>query len=756
MKKKNNILKVCIFIIVLLIPIIYSFFYLKSYWDPYGNLTDIKIAIVNLDKGNTEENQGKEFVDELKDDGTFNIQDVSLEDANKGLQDGSYYAMIMIPENFTEYLNSAKEENKQVATITYTPNKATNYLATQIINSAMKTIETNLRSKVSSKVVDTLANNIKDVPNSLQDVSDGTQELLDGTTTLSNGLKELSDGTTTLSNNYKQFDEGVTSAYQGSTSLNSGISQVNNGVNTLSDGGKQLDGAMEQINNGTKSLLEQGGSGVQQLQSGISTLNSGATSLNEGINTYVTGTTKLSNGILKYVEGAKKVENGLPTYVSQVNNLADSTTGILKGILAYCSANPTALSDATMQQLYGTAKALLMNTNGTLKEDPFATLKTAGNQLSAGATQLSKSNDELENGANSLINSANTVTTGANSLKEGTDKLVSSTSNLSTLTNGIATLQKATEQVEGGIDSLNSGISSLKNGTTTLKNGSETLSEGLAKLDSSSKTIDGALNTISTGSDSAYNGSIELIDGINTLKTGVDDGITKANEEIKKLNGLSDFVENPVEFKEESYGEVSSYGIAFTPLFLCIGLWVGALMCYVVLYYDQKNRFGVLDSNEKNKFLQNAIYLAIGVLDGLVTSFLLKHGLGLNIENTALYYGASIVIGITFMSIIQFLIRNFGDVGKLLALIILVLQLAAAGGTFPVETIDKGFRALNPFLPMTYTIKLLKEILVPSATNYKGQYFAILIGISVVCIAITYIVDIIRNNKEKKAEANEK
>ena len=141
--------------------------------------------------------------------------------------------MIMIPENFTEYLNSAKEENKQVATITYTPNKATNYLATQIINSAMKTIETNLRSKVSSKVVDTLADNIKDVPNRLQDVSDGTQELLDGTTTLSNGLKELSNGTTTLSNNYKQFDEGVTSAYQGSTSLNSGISKVNDGVNTF-------------------------------------------------------------------------------------------------------------------------------------------------------------------------------------------------------------------------------------------------------------------------------------------------------------------------------------------------------------------------------------------------------------------------------------------------------------------------------------------------------------------------------------------
>ena len=61
-----------------------------------------------------------------------------------------------------------------------------------------------------------------------------------------------------------------------------------------------------------------------------------------------------------------------------------------------------------------------------------------------------------------------------------------------------------------------------------------------------------------------------------------------------------------VEMKTEAYGDVDSYGIAFTPLFLCIGLWVGALMCYVVIYYDQKHRFAILDHDYKNKFLQNA------------------------------------------------------------------------------------------------------------------------------------------------------
>ena len=99
------------------------------------------------------------------------------------------------------------------------------------------------------------------------------------------------------------------------------------------------------------------------------------------------------------------------------------------------------------------------------------------------------------------------------------------------------------------------------------------------------------------------------------------------------------------------------------------------------------------------------------------------------------------------MSIIQFLIRNFGDIGKFLALIILVLQLAAAGGTFPIETIDKGFQAISPYLPMTYAIKLLREILVPTATNFKANYIGILIAISVILFIITEIVDIIKNKK---------
>ena len=175
-------------------------------------------------------------------------------------------------------------------------------------------------------------------------------------------------------------------------------------------------------------------------------------------------------------------------------------------------------------------------------------------------------------------------------------------------------------------------------------------------------------------------------------------------------------------------------------------------MLYVVLYYDQKNRFNIFGSESKNKIVQNIAYIAVGAVEGVITAVLLKVGLGFEVQDMGLYILASILIGITFISIIQFLIRNFGDVGKFIALIILVLQLAASGGTFPVETIDKGFQGLTNFLPMTYTIKLLREVLVPTATNFKGTYIGILVVISIVTVAITCGVDIIRNKKQKSLD----
>ena len=692
--KKEKILKILIFAVVLLIPIIYSFFYLKSYWNPYGTLSDMKIAVVNLDSGKDDKNQGNEFVQSLKDSATFDICELSKEDANDGMEKGNYYATIEIPENFTKCLESGATTDKQVAQITYRPNQATNYLATQIINSAVKTIELNLQSKVDREIIANLSDKLNEVPDSLQTISDGASSILDGSQNLNDGIKQLNDGTNQLSSSYKEFDNGVASAYTGSQSLESGLAQVATGVDTLKNGGQTLDNAISQINAGVNELSAQSNSGIASLASGVNNLNTGAANLN-----------------------AK-----LPEYVEKVEYLNSNVKPLLQALSAY-SGNTT---DSTLQYLAVSASQILA-------QDPEKGNLDGFQQLTIGGQAL---------------------TTGANDLYTGTQKLVAGTQDLGKLTSGVQSLKSALTQVKQGTTSLNQGIVTLSNGTVQLTAGSSTLTNGLATLNSSSKTIDNALTTLNNGTASAYDGSNKLVEGVQTFKTSIDEGLTNTKEQLKSLNGIEDFGAKPVEFKTEAYGEVNSYGIAFTPLFLCIGLWVGALMAYVVLYYDQKHRFKIFDHDYKNKILQNIAYIGLGALQGLIVAILLKLGLGFDIQNHALYYTASILVGITFVSIIQFLIRNFGDIGKFLALVVLVLQLAASGGTFPVETIDKGFQGITSYLPMTYSIKLFREILVPTATNFKGQYLGILIGITVITLAITCIVDVIKNkNSTEEAKA---
>ncbi len=305
--KKESIMKTVVFIVVLFIPIIYSFFYLKSYWDPYGDLTGMKLAVVNQDQGEDGENQGEEFVKGLKESAVFNICEVSEEEANEGMKDGTYYASITIPNNFTQCLNSASTQDKQIAKITYSPNQATNYLATQIINSAVKTMEINLEEKINSKIVETLASKLEEVPNSLQEISDGADQILEGSKSLNDGLEQISTGTTTLNNSYTEFDNGLNSASEGSKTLDAGINQVNAGVETLGTGATSLDSAIAQINAGVDELSAKGSNGIVELSNGVQQLNAGAKDLNTGVDTYVTGTTSLANGIIQYTDGTRRI-----------------------------------------------------------------------------------------------------------------------------------------------------------------------------------------------------------------------------------------------------------------------------------------------------------------------------------------------------------------------------------------------------------------------------------------------------------------
>ena len=311
-------------------------------------------------------------------------------------------------------------------------------------------------------------------------------------------------------------------------------------------------------------------------------------------------------------------------------------------------------------------------------------------------------------------------------------------------------LNGAITKLNLGVQSLNSGTKQLNSGVEKVNAGTASLNSGLKTLSTSSEEVKTAITSIASGTTKAYDGGIALANGVKTLKTEISNGIEETKQSLKKLDGLDSYAEDPIEIKEESYGEVKEYGVSFTPLFLSIGLWVGALMCYVILYYDQEKRYKLLGKFADNKLLQIALYLGIAIIQGLVTGALLKWGLGFNVQNTALYYASCAIIAIAFMSVIQFLIMNFGDIGKFIALIVLVLQLAAAGGTFPIQTVYTGFQKLFNVLPMKYSIDLFKEALISIEGNLLSKSLIVIIIIFVVLFVINILKDIRLQKKASK------
>lgn len=637
--KNKKFMKVVIIIAVIIIPVLYSFFYLKAFWDPYGNLHDMNIAIVNLDEGDNDENLGTELVNKLKDKDTMTITVLNNSDeAQEGLVNQDYYATITIPKNFTKDLNNAENSDRKVTTISYSPNQKNNYLASQIINKVVTTVETELRSEVSKKVVGKLSDKLEEVPDKMGEISDGANQLQDGTSQLQSGLQELNKGTNNLSTNYEKFDSGVDSAYAGSEKLANGLNSLNSGA--------------DEIYSGTSQLAEK------------------TNTLNAGVSSYVKGVNQLVSSVNATSTQIQKVGEDLVNYQQ--------------------THNPDALNDA--------AKRLQ-----TMQSSSAGSAQLLGTLQSKGT--------ELEQGVN-LLNTK--------------------------------------------VQTLNSGMFTLKQGISSAKTGNEELQKGLKELSTNSKTIKEGTKQLSNGSSQALSGSQTLLNGTNTFKNEINNGIENTQEELKKLNGLDEYTSEPVEVDEQDYAQVDSYGVGFAPYFMSISLWVGALIMLIIFYYDPDDRFKLLGRNAQNKYLRAGLYFAISVTQGIVLGFILKAGLGFGVTNIWLYYGTCILTSIVFFSILQFLVIKLGDVGKFLGILLLVLQLAASGGTFPIETVPKFFQSIYKFMPMNYTIRLIKESLIKVDNGMIAKNACILVGIFIVFMAITLIADYLKTKHDKKANVTSK
>ncbi|HWT73936.1 MAG TPA: YhgE/Pip domain-containing protein [Mobilitalea sp.] len=662
---KRRIISFAVIAAVVIVPLLYSFFYLGAFWDPYSRLETLPVAVVNKDEGATindvERNLGQEMCDTLKEDASLKYVFTDEEDAKKGTEGKDYYAMIVIPENFSESIASASTDDKQTATITYSPNEKRNFLASQILNRAVLQVEESLRGKIDKEIVQELADNIKAVPDQMTELQDGLSKIKDGASELTEGTQSLADGSATFYDKFGDYADGITSAKEGSSSLANGATDLDNGIKKLQDGANQLVTATTDLD---------------QLTSGAKTLAEGAKSFNDGLIQYTAGVDTLISSI-------NDTQTFLQQYVTKIN------PSIMKD--SYFSAFITKMSDPTNAQSI------------TALQAASTSLKEASAQISAGAAQLS---------------------TGTKNLPE----------------------------LRAGLATLSAGITKAKEGSAALSNGAGDLYTGLSKINDATAKLSAGAKDLADGSSDLNSGASELSDGITTAKSGVDNAITDTNNQLSALDGIADYAEAPVSIQQDNVTSIANYGTAFAPYFMSLSLWVGALILFVGVYLDTEGKFKILSRASEHKVARSFIYLLIGLIQAFALAYAIKYGLGLEVDSTLLYYGSCCLVSLVFISIVQFLMVHLKDVGKLLPIVLLILQLTSCGGTFPMETVPKFFNILYPYMPMTYSVELFKQAITDANSHDVIYNGGILFAILVAFMSLTILFSIVKQRKAEKTD----
>ncbi|PWM45910.1 MAG: hypothetical protein DBX47_03590 [Clostridiales bacterium] len=672
--KTKKIIRACTIIGVIIIPLMYSYFYLGAFWDPYSKLEDLPVAVVNLDSGaqinDSTRNLGEELCDQLKENGSLKFIFTDEDDAKNGVESTKYYASLVVPENFSECIASASTTDKQIAQIDYKANEKRNYLAAQILSKAVLQIESTLKSKVNSEIIAELCNKLQSTPDKISEFTKGLSQLSEGTIQLKDGAGSLSDGTSKLDN--------------GLNSLNNNMSDYSKGVNTAGTG--------------VTSLL----AGADKLQKGINTLADGATKLDDS----TSNIDELRQNANLLAQKANEFNNGITAYTNGVSTLIDSVETTTMFLSSYVSTHPELMQDEAFRTFITNASDPKNAQNISSLKTYTTQIKTASVQLSAGIKMLSDATADIP-----------VLKAGITQLKDG----------LLEAQSGVAQVFEGTSSLESGLKNLNSATAKIKSATSQLANGAEKVDEGANQL----------------------SGGLEnLNNGIDTAQNKVGDTVTDTKQQLNALTGLSDYSKEPVKINEGAINPVSNYGTAFAPYFLCLSLWVGAIIIFFGIYLDGDNKFDLLSKNSDRQVLRCFSYLIIGIIQAAVLGVVLKFGLGLEIKHMALYCFAICLSSMVYIAIVQFFIVFFKDIGKFLAIALLILQLTSCGGTFPMETVPKFFNLLYPFMPMTYSVGLLKEAISGTEPTYALSNSLVLIAILIVFTVLTLICGKIKIKKE--------
>lgn len=809
---------------VALVPALYNLSFLGSMWDPYGNVENLPVAVVNEDKSATLNDKtltiGDDMVDSMSKNKALDYHFVSQKKADKGLKDGDYYMVITLPEDLSEKASSLLTDNPKKLNIKYQTTAGRSVVASKMSESAMTKLKDTVSENITKTYTKAVFKSMTDLQDGLKKASDGGNQLVDGSQKLesgsqtitdnlnkaASGSQQLADGSTTLVNGLGEYTNGVGQLAPGLDALYGGILPYTNGVGQLSSGLTEKSGKIYDYVDGV-GILSKGQSafevGLTSYTDGVSQLSAGLTQLNAKSKDLIDGINQLqaagSNNLDQLIAGATNLNNGLQTLQTELNNtslpdtsqlqvnlnelnqlgqslseMSTAISSINSSDLAAVRATPTyqglsseqqAEIDAAITNSTGAATANnLVNqisgiqtqlaslqglstqlTNLSALLDKVATLKASSSAASAGSQQLVNGLTQFKAGFSDTALSAyasgvsnytavvGQLTVGANQIVGNNKPLLAAESRLNSGSNELASHN---DEVKGGVkqatdganqlaannDKLVSGTKKAADVANKLASNNDKLNSGAKKLQSGAQELASGSSKLAAGSGTLTNGLTTLTDGLTTLTSSLSD----ASHQLSLVSVDSKnakMVSAPVSTAAKDKDSVRTNGIGMAPYMIAVSLMVVALSTNVIFAdslsgHPVKNRF---EWAKQKLFINGLISTAGSVILYAAIQFL---GFEANYGWQTLLF--IILSGWTLMALVTALVGWDNRYGSFASLIMLLLQVGSAGGSYPIELSPKFFQVVHPYMPMSYIVTGLRQTI--SMTCSNGKEVAVLTG----------------------------
>ena len=553
-------------------------------------------------------------------------------------------------------------------------------------------------------------------------LADGSSQLADGAGTLNQGAGKVNDGAVKLADGSSTLANGASDAHNGASQLADGSAALANGTGSLKKGANDLAQGAQQVADGTHSLknaLDQ--DGVRQLPGTLTAMCQNLNSIDTSAPSGDFGTDLSNTVVSKVAEDTRQklaplVESGSISQETADAIVANINSEQTKSVVA--SANDQALKNHLAQ--HGQAGSDVLAKLQTLKNDncvatgesaaaqKLSTLIDGVDKLDSGTTAVAQGAGTLRDGITKLDSGATTLADGSAKLADGTGKVADGAS---TLNNGASQLADGTGELKNGTGNLHNGAQQLADGEKEALDGQNKLHEGATTLqDGSSQLADGT-GKLNSSTGQIADGTGQLKDGTGQLSAGLQNGtrqIPNLNEEQQK--DVASVMSSPVDLEHSSLANGRNYGEGMGPFFMCLALWIGGLMLVQTLR-PLNNRALASKAPTARIILGSWLpFGLIGIAQAVLMFAAVKFGLGFQMAHPWLAFLFLCFVATIFTLFIHGVVVFFGSPGKLIALIIMILQLITAGGTMPYETLPHAMRWMHDFFPMGYAVTGMRRL----------------------------------------------